>query len=450
MEIVSLFACFETLASRTACRQLAVIAQAMLSMTGRITKLALSRWTARGGSYRSINRFFATQLNWSEMMVKFFQTHFFNSESEYLLAGDETIIGKTGKETFGIDRFFSSLAGGVIGGLSFFVLSLVSVEERKSYPLSVKQTVRSAAEKEAIRQRKQAQVKKKKSKNKSGNRRGRPKGSVNKNKSQLNLSPELLRISRLVSGLLKLLRPFGRVKYLVLDGHFGHNQAVLMARENQLHLISKLRCDAALFEKYEGEYRGRGAKKKYGEKLCYQKLPRKYLKKSEQAGNLLTNYYQGVFLSKSFAAELNVVIVEKRDVQSGKLCHAVFFSSDEQLSLEKMLEDYSLRFQIEFNFRDAKQHFGLEDFMTRTETGVETAANLSFLMVNLSSKLLAESNGNCVGILDLKSQYRGEKYALETIKLIEPKADSILIEKVKQTISRIGSIHRHKFSVSSA
>jgi putative transposase len=447
MEILSLLACFETLASATACRQLSVIAQAMFAQTGRITKLSLSRWTERGGSYRTINRFFATRLNWAQMLVKFFQTHLFDPESEYILAGDETVIGKSGRETFGIDRFFSGLRGQVIKGLSFFVFSLCNVQERKAYPLMVKQIVRSAAEKEAIKERKLASARK--SQKKQSKPRGRPKGALNKNKKQLNLSPELLRISRLLSILLTLLRVFVSLRYLVLDGHFGHHQAVLMARENGLELISKLRCDAALFEQYEGESSGRGAKKKYGEKLRYQKLSPKYLKKSEFEGNLRTNYYQGIFLSKSFAAELNVVIVEKRDLKSRKCSHAIFFSSDLELSLEKMLEYYSLRFQIEFNFRDAKQHFGLEDFMTRTETGVETAANLSFLMVSLSAKLLAESNGKCGGILDLKSRFRGIKYAVETIKLVQPQAETILIEKVKETISRIGSIHQHNFCVSS-
>jgi hypothetical protein len=94
--------------------------------------------------------------------------------------------------------------------------------------------------------------------------------------------------------------------------------------------------------------------------------------------------------------------------------------------------------------------FGLEDFMTTTEVGVENAANLSFMMVNLSAKLLTESRENCIGINDLESQYQGVKYALATIKLIQPKAEMILIEKVKEAIGRIGSIHRHNFYNSSA
>ena len=71
-------------------------------------------------------------------------------------------------------------------------------------------------------------------------------------------------------------------------------------------------------------------------------------------------------------------------------------------------------------------------------------------MVNVCAKLLKESGETCVGINDLKSKYRGVKYALETIKLVQPKAEMNLIEKVKEVISRIGSIHRHNFSNSSA
>ena len=46
--------------------------------------------------------------------------------------------------------------------------------------------------------------------------------------------------------------------------------------------------------------------------------------------------------------------------------------------------------QIEFNFRDVKQFWGLEDFMNLGHTAVTNAANLSFFMVNLSHYLLAQ------------------------------------------------------------
>jgi len=336
----------------------------------------------------------------------------------------------------------------VVSGLEFFVFSLVNVAERKSYPICAKQTERSEAEKAAIKLRRKKKAKKsKKTKSKP---KGRPEGSLNKDKNELSLSAELLRINELLSGLMTLLRVFLSIKYVALDGHYGHHQAVLMSRKHDLHLISKLRKDTALFEKYEGEYGGRGAKKKYGNRLKYYLLLVKYLKKSEQTGEIITNYYQGIFLHKEFGQAINVVIIVKINVKTQKVGHAILFSSDVELGWEKLLDYYSLRFQIEFNFRDAKQHFGLEDFMNTTKNGVENEVNLSFLMVNVSAKLLKNSERKCVGINDLKSWFRGVKYALETIKLVQPKAETILIEQVKAAISRIGSIHRHNFSDSAA
>ena len=451
MDILTLLGSCSTLTTATTVRQLAIIAQAMLTMTGRVTMLNLSRWTDKGGSQRSVQRFYATRLAWGEMLVEFFRSQLFDPQDEYIVGGDATTVTKAGEQTHGVDRFFSGVLGQVVKGLEFFVLSLISVKRRKSYPLMVGQTVRSEAEKAILKQRREERwAQRKQPKKKREKMRGRPKGVKNKAKEQVEFSAELLRINQLLKRMLQLVRLFVRVKYLVLDGHFGHAQAVLMGRENGLELVSKLRCDASLYERYEGEYRGKGRKKKYGKKLNYDEISAKYLQKSESEGDVTTKYYQGIFLNRKFSCRLNVVIIEKRNLKKGKVGHVILFSSDVELGWEKLIEYYRLRFQIEFNFRDAKQHFGLEDFMNTTEVGVANAANLAFMMVNLSAKLLAERAESCVGINDLKSRFRGEYYALETIKIVQPKAEGILIEKVKEVISRIGSIHRYNFSNSSA
>jgi putative transposase len=70
--------------------------------------------------------------------------------------------------------------------------------------------------------------------------------------------------------------------------------------------------------------------------------------------------------------------------------HVFLFSSDLELESEKIIDYYRLRFQIEFNFRDAKQFLGLEDFMNLSQTAVTNAANLAFFMVNLSHHLLSD------------------------------------------------------------
>lgn len=107
MTILSLFACFQTLATTATIRQLSLISQAVLTMTGRVTMLSISRWTdGRSGSYRTIQRFFAAQLPWSELLCRFFHQHLFNRTDEYILAGDATTVTKSGSETAGIGFFF--------------------------------------------------------------------------------------------------------------------------------------------------------------------------------------------------------------------------------------------------------------------------------------------------------------------------------------------------------
>lgn len=66
----------------------------------------------------------------------------------------------------------------------------------------------------------------------------------------------------------------------------------------------------------------------------------------------------------------NVVIIAKTNQRTGAQAHVCLFSSDLELAYDKLIDYYSLRFQIEFNFRDAKQFWGLEDFMNTKETYV--------------------------------------------------------------------------------
>jgi IS4 transposase len=124
----------------------------MLAMSGRVTMLGISRWTGTGGSYRTMLRFFHTVIPWATLFWLFFRKHLFRANEIYLLAGDEVVVSKSGKQTYGLDRFFSSLISKPISGLSFFTLSLVSVEERHSFPVQIEQVIKSDVEKLVYRQ----------------------------------------------------------------------------------------------------------------------------------------------------------------------------------------------------------------------------------------------------------------------------------------------------------
>ena len=277
MDIVALFDCLQSHVTATTRRQFSRIAWAMLVMTGRVTMLGISRWAGPGGSYRTVQRFFSQALPWAILFWVFFRQHVYRPNDVYLLVGDEVVATKAGKHTHGLDRFFASLYGKPVPGLAFFTLSLVSTQERRSFPVRVEQVVRSAAEKAATR----AKVDAKKQKPSTAKRRpGRPKGSKNTPQADATRTPECVRITSMLDGLLQLIAGFVPLTYLVLDGHFGNHNALQMARQSRLHLISKLRCDAALYFPYAGPYSGRGPRRKYGCKVEYDNLPVQYLKET--------------------------------------------------------------------------------------------------------------------------------------------------------------------------
>lgn len=410
----------------------------MLVASGRITMLGLSRWTEKGGSYRTIQRFYHSVLPWSAIHWLFFRKRFWKPEDEYIAAGDEVVVSKAGKETHGLDRFFSGIQQRVIPSLSFFAFSLVNVQEERSYPMQIVQVVRSPEEKAASKAKTAARKTAEKKK------RGRPLGSKNKTKKEeVALNAELLRIQTALKSLLETVGTSIKLKYVVLDGHFGNYPSAFMVKHADLDLISKMRSDVALYLPFEGEYGGVGRPAKYGQKINVHQLDTKYLKETSTEDHLRTEIYQGQFYNKEFAFILNVVIILKTNLKTGAQAHVVLFSTNLELAYEKIIKFYSLRFQIEFNFRDAKQYWGLEDFMNVKEIAVTNAANLSFFMVNLSYALLQpfRSQHPEFSILDLKSHYRGCRYAFETIKMLPEKPDAILLADIFQQIARLGAIH---------
>lgn len=439
-EILALLQNIAPLLGKATFRQISQVIIGMLAGNGRITMLGLSRWTEKGGSYRTIQRLYGSALSWKAIQWLFFEKRFLKAEDEYIIAGDEVVDSKTGKKTYGLDRFFSGIQQQVIPGLSFFTFSLVNVREEHSYPMQVTQMVKSAEEKAASKAKAEAKKVKKSGEKK---KLGRPKGSKNKDKQEVVFSPELLRIQKALKSLLDTIGTTIALTYVVMDGHFGNYPSALMVRQANLHLISKLRCDAALYPAFEGEHAGRGPKPKYGAKIDCRNMDAKYLKDTSVEDNLRTDIYQGQFYNKEFAFALNVVIILKTNLETQAQAHVILFSTDLEQAYNKIIKFYSLRFQIEFNFRDAKQHWGLEDFMNVKETPVTNAANLSFFMVNFSYALLEplRQQNPDYSILDLKSHYRGYRYASETIKMLPQKPDAILLADIFQQIARLGAIH---------
>jgi DDE superfamily endonuclease len=208
---------------------------------------------------------------------------------------------------------------------------LLSVQHRTSYPVVTEQVEQSwevSVQAPSKRQKK------------SGGSRGRPKGSKNRNRREVDLSPSLRFIQLHIKRLLEQIGDTFKVVYFIFDGELGHNDALQMVHQVGLHLISKLRYHSALYLPYDGPYSGRGPRRKYGQKLDYRNMPSEHLKATSIDQEIKTQIYQMSLWHKKFADLLNIVVIVKTNLKTNKTAHVVLFSSDLELGYEHMIDYY--------------------------------------------------------------------------------------------------------------
>ena len=68
--------------------------------------------------------------------------------------------------------------------------------------------------------------------------------------------------------------------------------------------------------------------------------------------------------------------------------YALLFSTDLTLSAEAIVTYYRARFQIEFIFRDARQHTGMVDSQSRNSDALDAHVNTSLTALNLAKATL--------------------------------------------------------------
>jgi putative transposase len=318
-------------------------------------------------------------------------------------------------------------------------VSLIDVERRRSYPLQVEQRLPSAklGKGEPARLPKRG--------------RGRPQGSKNHSKAIPTLTPELSLLEQMLRAVQTRIAPLA-IGHIVLDGFFGTYPATYMVQQTGLHLISKLRHNAALYLPYTGSKPARGPRPRYGQKLDYRALPPHTLAHTVIDDHYRTDTYQVTALHHDFPNPLNVVILVKTNLRTKRTSHIVLFSTDLTLAAAQLVDYYSLRFQIEFNFRDAKQYWGLEDFMNVSPIALTNAVNLAFFMVNFSALLLQpyRQSQPDFSVLDLKTLYRAQRYLDETIKWLPVLPTPDLISRLRYKLTVLGGIRARQIGKSAA
>jgi putative transposase len=216
--------------------------------------------------------------------------------------------------------------------------------------------------------------------------------------------------------------------HLGLDGHVGHHNALALARPCNLHRIAKRRGDAALYVPSTGPYAGRGPHRQYGCKVDDDHIPLPDLQETTMQGHLPTRFSQAPLLHQECAQPLHGVLMGNTNLRTQAQAHVILCSSALERTYMSLVDDDGRRCQIEFNFRDAKPYWGLEDCMNVTPTGVTKAANLALFMVNVAYRLRADMHQPAPDsrVLDLQADCRGYKSVDETIPMLPEKPEPVL------------------------
>lgn len=167
-------------------------------------------------------------------------------------------------------------------------------------------------------------------------------------------------------------------KYFVADAWFAKSTFVDGLKELDFHLISRFRDDAHLMYLFQGEPTGKkGRPKCFDGKIDCSNLDYSKFEKLESDED--NNYYSAIVYAKALAMKVRVVIAVSRKTKK----HKIYFSTDTKQEAVDILELYRTRFQIEFNFRDAKQYTGLTNSQSRDIRRMNFNYNAALSSINL-------------------------------------------------------------------
>jgi hypothetical protein len=155
--------------------------------------------------------------------------------------------------------------------------------------------------------------------------------------------------------------------------------------EKGLDVITKMRRDANMYYLYQGEQKSRGRKRTKGDKVNWTELDTKHFKLRWVCPQY--ELWEAVLYSVSMQRKLKVCLIKecRKSIPTNR--YALLCSTDLEQDAQQIYQYYSLRFQIEFCFRDAKQHCGLQHCQSRKEERLDFHFNASMTTLNLAKAL---------------------------------------------------------------
>ena len=247
---------------------------------------------------------------------------------------DASFLPKAGKHTWGLGKFWNGCHARVERGLEISTLGLVDLEEGTAYALETRQTPAA-------------------------------------------LTGEETRMDAYLQQFVDMKEQLPKqVRHLLVDGGYTKRGFIDGVEDAGFDTVGKLRKDADLWYPYTGPHeKRRGRPQKYDGKVIYDDLSRWEWCPSDEHG---ASRWVHTLWHKSLHRKVKVVLIQHKPGQ-----YALLFSTDLALGADEICRMYKLRFQIEFLFRDGKQHSGLGKSQMRSEEGQNFHMNAAMLALNL-------------------------------------------------------------------
>ena len=326
-------------------------------------------------------------VDWIEMNMWLSAFAFKEGKGRNSIAIDPSYIKKSGKHTPYVGTFWSGCAGAVRHGLEILGIGVIDIDLHDCFMLKAVQTTLDN----------------------------------NDETNDMSLYDWYAKILLENKSVLQRI-----TKILVADSAFSKKPFVDKMQETGFHVISRLRHDAALYYKWDGEPTGKpGWPRKKGDKINLDDIDISKVEELDLEDKSGKAYALKAWC-KSLQRTVSLVIHELPN--GGR---RLYFSTDEKMSGRDVLEYYCTRFQIEFCFRDAKQFVGLTDCQARDTRKLDFAFNSSFTAMNVAKIVCKEYR---LSIGRLKAMMINAYYAQRIIDVFEKDPNTLLNE---ETINQI-------------
>lgn len=260
---------------------------------------------------------------------------------------DCSFIPKSGKQTYGLDKFWSGCDNKAKQGLEISVVGCIDTRRKQAWTVDVRQTLAGLASEMA-----------------------EPEETYTRVNFYLDQVDDLVRYP-----------DFPDISHWVSDGYYAKTKVCDRMELLGKYLLTKLRCDANLKYFAEGKQRNgtRGKFKTYDGQVKYDDL-RRFIDEGRHPEHPHLHMYRQVVYGVRFKRTLNVVILLNTKTQK----YVVLASTDLTQDALTIVNLYKLRFQIEFIFRDAKQCTGLTQCQSRQKDRLHFHFNLSCSAINIA------------------------------------------------------------------